>query len=122
MKNTLEQEGLVNLDVGNTYQSDHVQSNGKIAISAIDHVYCSKNLAINIDVLKLANSSTDHVPVVAKLNTKPKGKKLFTREIRERSMKNFSMENWRDTLAKKDWNEVLNCQNLDIKVELYKRV
>ena len=55
LKNMLEQEGLVNLDVGNTYQSDHVQANGKIAISALDHVYCSKNLAIKMYFTRSAN-------------------------------------------------------------------
>ena len=41
------------------------------------------------------------------------------REISKRSMKNFNMAKWRDTLANKDWNEILNCGDLDGKVDLF---
>ena len=34
----LEQNGMEVLEIGNTYQADHAQSNGKIAESALDHI------------------------------------------------------------------------------------
>ena len=44
LKNVLDQCGLMSKEVGKTYQSDHLQTNGQIAESALDHVYCSKVL------------------------------------------------------------------------------
>ena len=38
LKNSLEQSGLTNADIGITYMSDHAQTNGQIAESALDHV------------------------------------------------------------------------------------
>ena len=59
LKNMLEQEGLQCLDVGLTYQADHAQLNGNIASSALDHIYCSKDLVQSIELKKLKNSATD---------------------------------------------------------------
>ena len=61
----LKQEGLECLDIGLTYQADHVQQNGNIASSALDHIYCSKDLVQAIKFKKLSNSATDHLPVVS---------------------------------------------------------
>ena len=71
LKNMLEQEGLQCLDVGLTYQANHAQPNGNIASSAIDHIYCSNDLVKMIDLKKLTNSATDHLPIVAKIKIKP---------------------------------------------------
>ena len=46
-KNCLDQCGLINSEIGATYMSDHVQRNGKIAESAIDHVYHSIKMEKN---------------------------------------------------------------------------
>ena len=52
VKSCLVQCGLLNADIGITYMSDHLQSNGKIAESAIDHVCYQfrvpRNLRIDI--------------------------------------------------------------------------
>ena len=45
--------------------------------------------------------------------------KMYTREISKRRMKNFTMVKWREMLANKDWNEILNCGDLDGKVDLF---
>ena len=37
----------------------------------------------------------------------------------EKEHENFTLEKWREKLAKKDWNEVLSCDDLDGKVELF---
>ena len=42
LMDTLEQCGLTQKDVGETYLANHTQANGKVASSAIDHIYCSK--------------------------------------------------------------------------------
>ena len=76
LKNMLEQEGLECLDIGLTYQADHVQQNGNIASSALDHIYCSKDLVQTIKFKKLSNSATDHLPVVAKVEMEQPKKKI----------------------------------------------
>ena len=40
---------------------------------------------------------------------------MFSREITKRSLKNFTAEKWRETLATKDWDSIINCDNLDKK-------
>ena len=66
----IDQHGLKIHDVRNTYQADHAQKNGNIAESAIDHVYTRYNK--EVIVTKLENSSSDHLPVICKLNTNDK--------------------------------------------------
>ena len=46
LRNVLDQNGLINKEVGVTYQSDHLQVNGQIAESALDHVYFIQFIAI----------------------------------------------------------------------------
>ena len=105
----LEQEGLECIDIGLTYQADHVQQNGNIASSALDHIYCSKVLAQSIEFKKLSNSATDHLPVVAKLEIEQPKNKIFSREVTKRSLKNFTAQRWRETLATKDWESIISC-------------
>ena len=62
----------------------------------------SKDLAQRVEIKKLPNSSTDHLPVLAKFESIQKKKKIYTKEIKKRSMKNFSAQKWQDTLATKD--------------------
>ena len=50
LKNSLEQCGIDIYDMGNTFQSDHLQSNGQVAMSLLDHVYHSKSITDRINV------------------------------------------------------------------------
>ena len=65
LKNVLQRCEIVCMEVGVTYQADHMQKNGHIAESAIDHIYSSKSLESRVEIKKLQNGSSDHVPVVA---------------------------------------------------------
>ena len=57
----LKQNGLSSEEVGTTFVADHVQSNGEISASNIDHVYSSKNVSQRITKVKLVdNTSSDH--------------------------------------------------------------
>ena len=64
LRDVLEQNGMETLIIGNTYQADHAQANGKIAESALDQIYARINEENKVTVKKLENSSTDQVPVV----------------------------------------------------------
>ena len=107
LMDTLEQCGLTQKDVGETYLANHTQANGKVASSAIDHIYCSKAMENSVCSNKLKISSTDHVPVTAKValisHTK---KEQYTRNITKRSFKLFNYISWNEALAKQDWSKV----------------
>ena len=60
----LEANGMDIQNVGLTYQADHVSSNGTWASSALDHVYSSQTIRNLVQVKKLNNSATDHLPVI----------------------------------------------------------
>ena len=64
----INQHGLIIADIGVTYQADHVLKDGTIPESCLDHVYSSSNIQKIVKVSKLLNSSTDHLPVLIKLD------------------------------------------------------
>ena len=98
-------------EVGTTYAADHAQSNNQIAESSIDHVYNSCNMTNKITINKLDNSSSDHVPVVVRLESAQKHK-IYTKKITKRSLKNFSQENWNKSLASKNWSKLEKCTDV----------
>ena len=63
--NCLQQNGIVSENVRTTFMADHMQTNGDIAESNIDHVYASKSVSQRISKIRtLDNSSSDHYPVL----------------------------------------------------------
>jgi hypothetical protein len=62
-----------------------------------------------VEFYKLDNSATDHVPVVAKLNLNTKTEREpdpLQKNIRKRSMKNFTTKRWIDCFRSRDWSSV----------------
>ena len=66
LRNALEQNGIVTNNIGITYTADHAHGDNEFAESAIDHVYNSSSISDKIQINKLSNSSSDHVPVSVK--------------------------------------------------------
>ena len=124
LTDTLEQNGMEVLEIGNTYQADHAQSNGKIAESALDHIYMRLNDENQHNIRKLKNSSTDHVPIVITVSKQISNESHF-KSITKRSYKNFSSESWNDILSKKKWdgceinNESCQISMLDNLVKMF---
>ena len=114
----LEQNGLKIQDIGATYQSDHVQANGKFSHSALDHVYTSEILKDRVQVTKLQNSATDHLPVIVKYRIEAV-KVIHKHTITKRSFKGFTTESWNSCLAQQDWFTVEDCENVDDMVEAF---
>ena len=114
----LEQNGLKIRDIGTTYQSDHIQSNGKIAHTALDHVYTSENLEDRVEVKKLLNSATDHLPVIAECRFET-SKVSHKRTVTKRSFKGFTAEAWNNCLAQQDWLMVDECETVNDMVEAF---
>ena len=63
LKGALNQNGLIIKEVGNSYVVNHVQKNGNISESALDHVYSKEKLGNLITIDKLTNCSSDHYPI-----------------------------------------------------------
>ena len=102
---SLNQNGLTVLKLGNTYQANHALANGHVAESAIDHIYISPTLNEDVEYRKLPNNSTDHVPILCNINC-IQNKKIFTRIIYKRSLKNFSSKEWNEKLLENDWSNM----------------
>ena len=74
LKKKLEECNMVNVELWNTFTLDIIQANGKIATSAIDHIYLSKELEPEVTSKKLDCSFSDHLLIIAILNKSTKRK------------------------------------------------
>ena len=116
--NCLQQNGIVSENVRTTFMADHMQTNGDIAESNIDHVYASKSVSQRISKIRtLDNSSSDHYPVLVKYEAGKdvinNNKNSYKKKITKRSMKNFRDDKWNEILNRKDWTKLDDMENLD---------
>ena len=109
--NTIEQNGLSILNVGNTYMADHAQANGNVAESALDHAYVRIGLNKVTEITKIENSSSDHLPVIISISSIYK-KKIYTRQVTKRTFKNFNKENWNAELNRQDWSKLESSSDI----------
>ena len=65
LKSSLEENGLICKFLGDTFTSDIIQNNGRIATSTIDHVYLTESMLDTTKVGTLDASSSDHLPIFA---------------------------------------------------------
>ena len=114
----LDQNGLRVQNVGPTFQADHIQSNGKVAESSIDHVYNSLPLDDCIKLNKLSNSSSDHLPVLLSYSL-DLTKLRYSHSVTKRSFKYFTKEKWNEALAKQDWLDVEEATNVTRMVDIF---
>ena len=112
LKGTLAQGGLKIEDIGYTYLADRLTLEGKIIESALDHIYTRLENEDKACVEKLEESSTDHVPITIEIEGK-EGVKKKEKIIYKRCMKNFSSENWKETLAQKAWEKIGETEDLE---------
>ena len=66
---TLDACGLICKPIGPTFISDHCQADGSIAESWLDHVYHNQDLNTQMETKVKTYGSSDHLPVIVKLNT-----------------------------------------------------
>ena len=114
---TLERCGLKIAKIGNTFQSDHLKSNGAICESAIDHVYYSADFEHRLVTGTLKNSSSDHLPVICVVQSLPKALP-YSRDVTKRCLKGFNEEKWNDSLINKDWSGLEECTSVDEMVDI----
>ena len=114
----LGQNGLRIQDVGLTFQADHMQKNGLVAESSIDHVYSSLPLDNCIKLNKLANSSSDHLPVLVSYSL-DLTKLRYSHTVTKRSFKNFTKEIWNEALSNQDWLDVDEADDVNKMVDIF---
>ena len=120
---TLDQCGLTQKNVGETYMANNTQANGQVATSAIDHIYCSAVFEDSVCSKKLKISSTDHVPVIARVVLiNPTKKEQITRKITKRSFKLFNHTSWNDALSKQDWSKVEKETDLNEAAKIFTKL
>ena len=114
--NTLEQCGLNERKLGTTFTADGLNKNGDVVMSSLDHIYVSSDLERKTTTKKLLNSSSDHLPVMAKIEVeKLQGKKYKT--ITKRCTKNFDRKMWCETLKNIQDKISDESEELDARVE-----
>ena len=118
-KHAIEQCGLFNQPIGNTYMADHITNNGQVPESAIDHVYHSNGIKEKILCKTLANSSTDHLPVVTTYAMGRPITKIYTKQITKRSLKNFNEQSWNKCLVSKVWSGIEKENDINEKVRIF---
>ena len=104
----LEQNGLKVRDIGITFQADHMQPNGRVAESALDHAYTSMTIEDCIETKRILNSSSDHFPVAITYSLDMR-KLRYNHTVTKRSYKGFTKEKWNEALEKQDWLDVEEC-------------
>ena len=118
MLDTLDQCGLENIELGDTYLADRLNKEGLPISSALDHVYMSSGLIQNSTVKKIEVSSTDHVPIIARIQADGRCKQE-KRTITKRSMKNFNSVGWNESLAKQDWEKLGGTEDVNEMVKYF---
>jgi exonuclease III len=118
----LEQNGLRVQDIGMTFQADHLQPNGQVAESALDHVYTSRTIEDCIKTRKILYSSSDHLPVTTTYSLDMR-KLRYNHMVTKRSYKGFTKEKWNKALEKQDWLDVEECSEsgVDQMVKVFDR-
>ena len=79
-------------------------------ISCLDHLYCNFEYRCSKVTITSAGTSDHDMISYTRLSKEPP---TPARTIRKRSYKNFSEEKFLEDLAKQDWNEVYECQEVD---------
>ena len=62
---------------------------------------------------------TTNINSMISIRCYPRKKKLYIRQIRKRSYKNFTKDIWNEELRKKDWSEIDRAENVEKMVEIY---
>jgi hypothetical protein len=114
LKACLDRNGFSYKNIGNTYFADHAQSNGKIAESALDHVYSNGQ---EVKTVTIPNSSSDHRPVITKINLNIT-KSCYKRKITKRSFKNYTINNWNESLMKQPWSQIACEKDIEKKTDM----
>ena len=116
-KSSLEENGLTCRYLGDTFTSDIIQKNGKIASSALDHVYITDTLEACTLTGKLNGSSSDHVPIFAVIeHLQKKAPKMKT--VTRRCTKSLTKLSWCNNLVMKNWEELGTTENVEEMAEI----
>ena len=112
MQNALVRNGMKYVEIGHTFLADRTRQDGSIIESSLDHIYIQNAMEAKVIGTKGTLSATDHVPIMAELHSSGNNK-VKPKSIYKRSMKNFTEEKWKLSLAKQDWESIGETENVD---------
>lgn len=111
MKNALEQNGMISLEIGNTFMADRRREDGSLIESALDHVNIQQIMAASTKVEKGRMGATDHVPIIATIEV-PKIVHAKPKKIYKRCWTDFSTTKWKTCVASQRWEEIGKTENV----------
>ena len=107
LKACLDRNGFSYKNIGNTYFADHAQSDGKIAESALDHVYSNGQ---EVKTVIIPNCSSQF-----NLNIT---KSCYIRKITKRSFKNYTIDKWNASLMTQPWSQIKREKDIEKKTDM----
>ena len=116
LEECLAEQGIVNVDVGNTYTAFRTRTDGTIISSAIDHLYLS-DLSILKQCSVLDIGLSDHCPVKAVLELKDFKEKQNA--INKRSFKNFNEDAFNYDLALQQWEDLGKTTDVNVMTRMF---
>ena len=121
MKNlelSLAENGLTNVDLGNTYCASRINDDGSVIQSALDHIYISNEEFMH-DVRKVENYMSDHLPIRVSLAFAKKNQSCES--VRRRSFKNLDPGEFCQDLALYPWEDIGKTEDVDEMVAIFKQ-
>ena len=118
LKSTLALCGLNIAALGKTYMADRLTEQGETISSCLDHVYFSKDLEARIKTGLIVESSSDHLPILARVQNKEK-QLMKPKMITRRTMKNVTAQSWNAALIKRNWESLGETDNPSTMAELF---
>ncbi len=116
LEECLTQQGIVNMELGNTFSAFRCKEDGSKIVSAIDHLYISKtNLLQYYEVLN--NGLSDHSPIKVVLQLKDYSQKQNW--ITKRSFKNFDQDAFNNDLALQSWEKLGETEDVNVMADLF---
>jgi hypothetical protein len=89
--------------MGIAYVANHMSRNGKIAFSALDHIYYSSNKSIKTKVFE--ESVSDHFPIVAEVDLENTASRKET-TVTKRRFKSFDSDAFQKDLILEDLESI----------------
>ena len=116
LEGCLAENGLVNVDLGNTFTAFRTRVDGTRISSAIDHLYISDyNCLREWEVLNIGVS--DHSPIKAVLQLKDFRER--SGHIMKRSFKYFDKNAFNCDLASQSWEDLGRTEDVDVMARLF---
>ena len=116
LESCLAEQGLVNIEVGDTYTASRSRKDGTTITSALDHLYIS-DLSILKQCEAINNGMSDHNPIKAILQLRDFDER--SELLIKRSFKNFDQASFNQDLASQGWEDLGRTEDVNIMTRMF---